>query len=126
MTKAETYERAWLLGYNGDFSLVDEIYHPEYSAFEDTTGITANIEDDKTMVLSLSGSVMIGPYKCVSESEDLLRIQAYSMFREAEVFRSFTTEATYREGRIITQKTISEELNHDPSKGQDWRWEDYE
>ena len=126
MTKAETYERAWRLGYKGDFSLVDEIYHPEYSAFEDTTGITANLEDDKTVVLSLSGSVIIGPYKCVSESEDLLRIQAYSMLREVEIFRSFTTEATYREGRIITQKTIPEELNHDPSKGQDWRWEDYE
>ena len=33
------------------------------------------------MVLSLSGSVIIGPYKCVSESEDLLHIQAYSMLR---------------------------------------------
>ena len=71
------------------------------------------------MVLSLSGSVIIGPYRCVSESEDLLRIQAYSVFREAEIFRSFTTEATCRGGRIVTQKTISEELNHSLSKGQD-------
>ena len=71
------------------------------------------------MVLSLSGSVIIGPYKCVSESEDLLHIQAYSMLREAEIFRSFTTEATCKEGRIVTQKTILEELNHGPSKGQD-------
>ena len=63
ITKAEMYERAWRLGYRGDFSLVDKIYHPEYSATE---------------------------------------------------------------GRIITQKTISEELNHDPGKGQDWKWEDYE
>ena len=76
MTKAETYERSWRLGYKGDFSLVDEIYHPEYSAFEDTTGITANLEDDKTVVLSLSGSLSFGPCKCISESEDLLRIQA--------------------------------------------------
>ena len=59
------------------------IYHPEYSSFEDTTGITANLEDDKTVVLSLSSSVIIGPYKCVSESGDLLSIQAYSMFKEA-------------------------------------------
>ena len=126
ITKAEMYERAWRLGYRGDFSLVDKIYHPEYSAFENTTGITANLEDDKTVLLSLSCSVIIGPYKCVSESEDLLHIPTYSMFREAEVFRSFTTEATYIEGRIITQKTISEALNHDPGKGQDWNWEDYE
>ena len=53
MTKAETYERAWRQGYKGNFSLVDENYHPEYSAFEDTTEITANLEDDKTVVLAL-------------------------------------------------------------------------
>ena len=47
MTKAEAYEKAWRLGYKGAFSLVDQIYHPQYSAFEDTTGITANLEDVK-------------------------------------------------------------------------------
>ena len=74
MTKAETYERAWRLGYKGNFSLVDENYHPEYSAFEDTTGITANLEDDKTVVLSPSGSVSFSPCKCIYESKGLLRI----------------------------------------------------
>ena len=126
MTKAEAYEKAWRLGYKGDFSLVDQIYHPQYSAFEDTTGITANLEDDKTVVLSLSSTVVIGPYKCLSESEDHLRIQAYSMFKEVEKFRSFTTYATYKEGKIITQKTASEELDYDPSEGQDWNWDDYQ
>ncbi|MBT6726709.1 MAG: hypothetical protein HOA75_08095 [Deltaproteobacteria bacterium] len=126
MTKAEAYEKAWRLGYKGDFSLVDQIYHPEYSTFEDTTGITANLDDDKTVVLSLNSSVIIGPYKCVSESGDLLNIPAYSMFKEAEIFRSFTTYATYREGKIITQKIVSEELDYDPSEGQDWNWEDCE
>ena len=126
MTKAEAYEKAWRLGYKGDFSLVDQIYHPQYSAFEDTTGITANLEDDKTVVLSLSSTVVIGPYKCLSESEDHLRIQAYSMFKEVEIFRSFTTYATYKEGKIITQKTASEELDYDPSEGQDWNWDDYQ
>ena len=126
MTKAEAYEKAWRLGYKGDFSLVDQIYHPEYSTFEDTTGITANLDDDKTVVLSLNSSVIIGPYKCVSESGDLLNIQAYSMFKEAEIFHSFTTYATYREGKIITQKIVSEELDYDPSEGQDWNWEDCE
>ena len=48
------------------------------------------------------------------------------MFREVEIFRSFTTEATYREGRIITQKTVSEELDYDPSEGQDRKCENYE
>ena len=126
MTKAEAYEKAWRLGYKGDFSLADQIYHPQYSTFEDTTGIKANLEDDKTVVLSFSSTVVIGPYKCLSESEDHLSIQAYSMFKGVEIFRSFTTYATYKEGKIITQKTASEELDFDPSKGQDWNWDDYQ
>ena len=32
MTKAEAYEKAWRIAFkNNDFSLADEIYHPEYS-----------------------------------------------------------------------------------------------
>ena len=51
---------------------MDEIYHPEYSNFADTPGITANFEDDKTVVLSPSGSLSFSPCKCISESEGLL------------------------------------------------------
>ena len=29
MTKAEAYDKAWRLGARGDFSLVDQIYHPD-------------------------------------------------------------------------------------------------
>ena len=76
MTKAETYERVWRFWYQRDFYLIDEIYHPEYSNFADTPGITANFEDDKTVVLSPSGSLSFSPCKCISESEGLLRIWA--------------------------------------------------
>ena len=47
MTKAEAYDKAWRLGARGDFSLVDQIYHPDYSSFDYRTGIDANIEDDR-------------------------------------------------------------------------------
>ena len=40
MTKAEAYEKAWRLGWkSGDFSLVDQIYHPDYSLW--TTGLVS-------------------------------------------------------------------------------------
>ena len=29
MTKAGAYEKAWRLGFKRDFSLVDEIFHPD-------------------------------------------------------------------------------------------------
>ena len=54
MTKAEQFDKAWRLAFKAnDFSLVDEIYHPEYSAPEPTTGITVNLDDDKIIVSTL-------------------------------------------------------------------------
>ena len=32
----------------------------------------------------------------------------------------------YKDGKIINQETVIEELECDPSEGQDWNWEDYE
>ena len=29
MTRAEAFEKAWRLAMKGDFTLVDEIYHPD-------------------------------------------------------------------------------------------------
>ena len=63
MTKAEAYDKAWRLGFNGDFSLVDEIYHPDYKAIDVTTGIEHNLADDKAVVSSFAEEVIIGPYK---------------------------------------------------------------
>ena len=34
MTKAEEYDKAWRLSFNGDFSLVDKIYHADYLAYD--------------------------------------------------------------------------------------------
>ena len=38
------------------------------------------------------------------------------MFREAEIFQSSSTEITFKDGRIITQKTNSEEFHSDLNK----------
>jgi len=32
----------------------------------------------------------------------------------------------YKDGKIITQETVREELDYDLSEGQEWNWEDYE
>ena len=51
MTRAEAFDKAWRLGgKEKDFSLVDEIYHPDYSAPDPTTGITVNLEDEASAV----------------------------------------------------------------------------
>ena len=126
MTKAETYEQAWRLGFKGDFSQVDNLYHPEYSTIDHTTGIKSNLNDDKVVVSTLSDSIVLGAYEVMSEDEKNLKIRVYSRFKDYEIFRCATTYATYKDGKIITQKTDSRELDCDPSEDKDWNWEKYE
>ena len=106
MTKAETYEQAWRLGFKGDFSEVDNLYHPEYSTIDHTTGIKSNLNDDKVVVSTLSDSIVLGAYEVVSESEENLTIRVYSRFKDYEVYHCATTQATYKDGKIITQVRI--------------------
>ena len=126
MTKGETYEQAWRLGFKGDFSQVDKLYHPEYSAIDNTTGIKSNLNDDKVVVSTLSDSIVLGAYEVMSEGEKNLTIRVYSRFKDYEIFRCATTYATYKDGKIITQKTDGRELDCDPCEGQEWNWEDFE
>ena len=67
MTKAETYEQAWRLGFKRDFSQVDNLYHPEYSTIDHTTGIQSNLNDDKVVVSTLSDTTILGAYEVVSK-----------------------------------------------------------
>ena len=70
MTKVEAYERAWDLAMKGDFSLVDQIYHPDYKSFDLRTGIYANTDvlsfyGDQTKVPPLSFSSAIKDMKAL-------------------------------------------------------------
>ena len=127
MTRAEAFHEAWRLGgKEKDFSLVDEIYHPDYKAVGSITGIEVNLAADKEAYLALVEHLIVTPAKTVDEGTDFLRIERYSKYREADIFMSGTTSITYKDGKIITQESIGEELDYDPSEGQDWNWEDYE
>ena len=73
MTKAEIYEKAWVLAQKNDFSIVDEIYHPDYKSFDFRTGIYADLEDDKVIVSTLNFNSLDSflaslPTKIISES----------------------------------------------------------
>ena len=126
MTRAEAFDKAWRLGIKGNFSLVDEIYHPDYKALDAYSGVEVNLEADKEVASTL-GDLLIGTHPVVlSEDKNFLRIHRYNRHLGAEIFASVTTAITYKDGLIITQQTEVEELDYDPSEGQDWNWEDYE
>jgi nucleoside-triphosphatase THEP1 len=127
MTRTEAFDKAWRIAFKEkDFSLVDEIYHPEYAAYDDRTGIDVNLEADKTVVLTLKEAITFGPPQTVSEDEEILEVHRFANYKGTEIFISVTSRITYKDGKIITQSTKREALNHDPSEGQDWNWEDYE
>ena len=126
MTKGEAYLRAWKLGFKSDFSEIDEIYHPEYSAIDDATGVKVNLNMDKTIGSELGKSMIIGPQTILFEDENKVKIQTFDKYKDADIFQIITSEITYKDGKIVTQKTVAEELDYDPSEGQDWNWEDYE
>ena len=63
MTKAESFEKAWELGFKGEFSLVDEIYHSDCRSFDYRTGIVANIENNKVVASTLWESIIFGPHR---------------------------------------------------------------
>ena len=126
MTKGEAYLRAWKLGFKGDFSEINEIYHPEYSAIDAATGVKVNLNMDKTIGSELGKSMIIGPQTILFEDENKVKIQTFDKYKDADIFQIITSEITYKDGKIITQKTVAEELDYDPSEGQDWNWEDYE
>ena len=124
MTRAEAFDKAQRLGIKGDFSLVDEIYHPDYKALDAYSGVEVNLEADKEVASTL-GDLLIGTYPVVlSEDKNFLRIHRYNRHLGAEIFASVTTAITYKDGLIITQQTEVEELDYDPSEGQDWNWKD--
>ena len=119
MTKAEIFRKAWKLAGKKDFSLVDEIYHPEYSAFDKIAGAEVNLEEDKTIAASLGDTLTVSDDMILDENENFLKIHRYTKYKEAEIYTSMTTSINYKDGKIISQSTDVEELDHDPSEGQD-------
>ena len=59
MTKLDKYSKAHKLAIKtGDFSLLDEIYHPEFSIYDPKTGFTNNYDYWKVMLRTFTGIFM--------------------------------------------------------------------
>ena len=128
MTKAEVYVNAWRLGFKGDFSLVDEIYHPDYSALDRTTGIKVNLASEKVIILTIIELITLGPCRTICEDLNFLIIDWWAKsILSGEPHYNFTfTAVTFKDKRILTQESVTGRSDQDPSEGQNWNWEDYE
>ena len=126
MTKAEQFGKAWRIAVKeNDFVLVDEIYHSEYSAFDNNAGVEVNLKAYKIAVSTIREMLVVGPSQILFEDNNFLRLQRLMMFKEDEIFASVITSITYKDGKIISQETLRKELDYDASESQDWNWEDF-
>ena len=76
MTKAEETEKAWRLGFRGDFSIVDSIFHQtKFRGFDQGViyhGLVVDLDTMKTIQLSLSETAILGPFRTIYENEEFL------------------------------------------------------
>ena len=127
MTKAELFIQAWeLVITKEDSSLVDKIYHPDYSSFDPVAGVEVNLESDKQVMLTLRHDLILTRPMSISETDDVVRLHRYNRYRDIDIFNLITTTVQYKDGMIVSQESVIEELDYDPSEGQDWNWEDFD
>ena len=130
MTKEEVFDKAWRLGLKGDFSLVDEIYHPKYRAVQKNINVEVDLDSDKIVMSTLSEVMIFGPVLVIFENDEFVCLERTFRFISVETeepaYNNAITAITYLNGKIITQESVGERDQPDPSEGQDWNWEDYE
>ncbi len=92
--------------------------------------ITLNVPK---VFISLTGCIMDGLISILSKSRIIFENEEFLCFevfrKHLEVENDFIVTIAgvkYKNNKIIEMESLNEDLDHDPSEGQDWNWEDYE
>ena len=127
MTKAEEFDKARRLAYKGDFSLVEKLYHPDCKHFDHRVGLEVNL-DMQSALMTAYENTTFGPFRVIYENEEFLCIQRYGRNRltRETLYMTLISGVNYRDKKIVRHETALEDLDYDPSEGQDWNWEDFE
>jgi c-di-GMP-related signal transduction protein len=124
MNKAEAFDKATRLAMKGDLKLYDEIVHSDYESMNQQ--VSVNKEMSKSILSGIGNLITVGPMQRIYENKEFVCIHRYSRVANTEIFNSVMTAITYKNGKVVNQQTVREELDYDPSDGQDWKWGDYE
>ena len=104
MTKAEAFDEAWRLASKGDFSMVDEVYHPDYRAFDAYAEVEVNLEAEKAAVETFSEILTATNSKVLNESTNFLRIHRYNRHRCRSI--CFSDNLYYLQRRANYHSTV--------------------
>jgi hypothetical protein len=87
VTRAEAFDKAWRLAMRQEnFSLVDEIYHLDYSSFDAYAEVEVNLEADKATATTFRDILTVTNSTVLFESNNLLRIHRDNRHKDAEIF----------------------------------------
>ena len=68
-----------------------------------------------------------GKSRIIFENEEFLCFEVFRKHLEVENdFIVTIAGVKYKKNKIIEMESLNENLDFDPSEGQDWNWEDYE
>ena len=69
MTKTEQFDKAWQLAFRkDDFSLFDEVYHPDFKGIAPVTEVEVNIDGFKEVVRTIKDFIIFTPAETLVES----------------------------------------------------------
>ena len=90
--------------------------------------VEVDLDADKIVMATYKDSVIFGPFQVIFENNEFLCLEKHvrSTLEKDPSYNTVMSAITYKDGKIITQESINEELAKDPSKGQDLNWEDFE
>ena len=77
---------------------------------------------------TISEYIIFEPYQTIYEDSNFLLVERYARatFSEDPQYEFSVAAVSYKDNKIITQESLTEKLDYDPSEGQNWNWEDYE
>ena len=124
MTKSDAFVGAWKSAQKGGFFISNEIVRTDYES--ENQGVLFNKEESEAVISGIGDLIITGPHRTIYEDNNFLCFVRYSKVREDELFGELISAVHYKDGKIIKNETIREEIASDPSEGEDWNWEDYE
>ena len=126
MTRGEEFERLQFQAIREkNDSLSDIFFHSDYT-YESNLVPTElkGRNEENIMWETLKEEIEAGTQKVVYEDENQIHVHHYYKLKSKDAFYSVTQKVTIKDGKIFHQHEEYKDLDHDPSEGQFWTWQD--
>ncbi len=80
--------------------------------------------EENIMWETLKEEIEAGTQKVIYEDANQIYVHHYYKLKSTDVFYSVTQKITIKDGKIFHQHEEYQDLDHDPSEGQFWTWQD--